>query len=511
MRLIFRLFFGLVALSVSNAITAQEFTSVQTDLLGIEKTSSSAWADYDGDGWLDLAVALTAGEIQLYRNDHGNFVNVGSRARLLTKSGRRDEVPVAIAWGDYDGDGDIDLYVGTMIPPGAVQTHLSRNYLYRNDGADGFVEVAQQARVDLAGGDTRQVSWIDYDNDGDLDLFVALRSGYNRLFRHDGVDFHDVSFEVGLFDPRRTVGACWFDMDKDGDLDLFLANQNGDRDALYRNDGDKFTDVAAEKKMDQPLRKLSEGSVGCSVGDFDNDGDLDLFVTAYGANVLYRNDGAGQFEEVSQRLGIGGDNHAVGASWGDYDNDGLLDLYIAGYLPRQNVPHDYLFQNKGDRFINLLKEESVLDVADHGVQWADYDRDGDLDLAVTSSFNGKPGNWLLRNELPKVPGRGSLQILVLDADGNYTRAGAEVRLYDIHDKLIGTRIVPTGDGYNSQSAMPVHFGLPQSASVTVEVTFLTREGRSIQRLTRIDTRNPPGKIVVINQKQLPERQPAGSR
>lgn len=483
-------------------VLAQEFTPIQTDLFGSEAASSSAWADYDGDGWLDFAMALYSGEVRLYRNDHGKFVSVGEQLGLPSKSGALGDVPVAIAWGDYDRDGDLDFYVGTIVFPGTVQTHLSRNYLYRNDGARGFVEVAPQVGVDLPGGDTRQVSWIDYDSDGDLDLFLAQRSGYNRLLRNDGGHFQDVSAATGLFDPRRTVGACWFDMDQDGDLDVFQANQNGDKDALYRNDHGKFTDVAPEQKIDQPLRPMTEGGVGCSVGDFDNDGDLDLFVATYGASLLYRNDGAGHFAEVAQQLGITESLHAVGASWGDYDNDGLLDLYVAGYSATDQSmrPHDRLYHNEGSRFTNRLKDESVLNVADHGVQWADYDRDGDLDLALTRMV--KSNDRVLRNDLPKDQRRESLQILVLDAEGGYTRAGAEVRLYDGQDKLMGTRLVPTGDGYNSQSAMPVHFGLPRTKRVTVEVTFLTPAGRLKQRLTGIRPKDWLGKVMVVKQDRL---------
>ena len=120
--------------------------------------------------------------------------------------------------------------------------------------------------------DSRQANWVDYDNDGDLDLFSAQRSGTNRMFRNEGGKFTDVSEELGLDDPRRTVGSCWFDMDQDGDLDVFQANQQADKDTLYRNDGGKFVDIAPQLGMHQPERTLAEGGVGCSVGDYDNDG-----------------------------------------------------------------------------------------------------------------------------------------------------------------------------------------------------------------------------------------------
>lgn len=495
---------GLTIFLIAHVAAATEAPLFRPVLTGSERASAIAWGDYDGDGWLDLAVALYDGEVRLYHNDHGKFVDVSVEMGLPTKSNGtalRDQ-PVALAWGDYNEDGRLDLYVGTIVFPGEAKTHLSRNYLYRNDSARGFVEVAAELGVDLPGGDTRQVSWIDYDNDGHPDLFVAQRSGYSRLFRNEGGHFRDVSVEAGLFDPRRTVGACWFDMDKDGYLDLFLANQNGDKDALYRNDHGKFTDIARERKMDQPLRTLAEGGVGCTVGDFENSGNLDLFVATYGQNLLYRNDGSGHFEEVAQQWGITGAVHAVGASWGDYDNDGHLDLYVAGYHLSETGyhPDDRLFHNEVNHFVNVLQDQGVINVADHGVQWADYDHDGHLDLALTNGANG--GYWVLHNELPKDRQHQSLQVLVLDAQGHYTRAGAEVRLYDGQNKLIGTRLVSTGDGYNSQSAMPVHFGLSQQKPVTVEVTFLTQAGRQTQRLTGVDPKDWAGKFLIVKQDRM---------
>ena len=112
----------------------------------------------------------------------------------------------------------------------------------------------------MPGADSRQANWVDYDNDGDLDLFSAQRSGTNRLFRNDGGKFTDVSEELGLADPRRTVGSCWFDMDEDGDLDVFQANQQADKDTLYRNDGGRFVDVAPHSACTSPSGRLPKAA-----------------------------------------------------------------------------------------------------------------------------------------------------------------------------------------------------------------------------------------------------------
>src|SRR5207237_3227013 len=130
-------------------------------------------------------------------------------------------------------------------------------------------------------GVTRQLSCIDYDNDGDLDLFVAFRDQPNRLFRNDGAHFVDVTAESGVGDPRKTVGAVWFDIDGDGDLDLFVANQNGDANGLFRNDDGHFVDVAKAWGVDAAGRPKEWGGVGAAVADFDGDGGFDLFVANY--------------------------------------------------------------------------------------------------------------------------------------------------------------------------------------------------------------------------------------
>ena len=467
------------------------FTAVQPELFSAPHALSNAFADVDGDGDLDLAVSFESGAIRLYRNDADTFVEVGAQLSLPTAGPQIR----ALSWGDFDGDGDPDLHAGVSGDEGLP----ARSLLFRNDGGTAFVEVSKELGVIVLEADSRQANWIDYDNDGDLDLFSAQRSGNNRMFRNDGVKFTDASEELGLADPRRTVGSCWFDMDRDGDLDVFQANQQADKDTLYRNDGATFTDIAPQLGMHQPERTLSEGGVGCTVGDYDNDGLLDLFIATYGSTLLYRNLGDGKFREVAADAGLQQRLHAVGASWGDVDNDGDLDLYVAAYVDGENwYSRAHLFVNRQGGFVDVLGEDSPLRAADHGVQWADFDRDGDLDLSLTDDFPEDGRHPLFRNELPEELARRSLQIRVLDREGRATQAGAEVRLYGTDKKLLGTRLVPTGDGYGSQSVVPVHFGLARSDVVTVEVTFLTREGRKRKRIEGVDPRQWTGKSFVVN-------------
>jgi hypothetical protein len=312
------------------------------------------------------------------------------------------------------------------------------------------------------------------------------------MFRNDGATFVDIAEKVGLADKRFTVGVCWFDMDKDGDFDAFVANQDGGTDAFYKNEKGMFTDVAPQLGMNQPGRAKDEGGVGCSIGDYDNDGNLDIFVATYGENLLYRSNGNGTFADVASTVGITGHGHNVGASWGDFDNDGLIDIFVADY--HDNEPDNRLFRNTGKEFANVITP--VMNGSDHGVQWADFDSDGDLDLSLTNAFSAKVARHvLLRNNLGDAARRNFLAVMVRDTKGKFA-PGAEVRLFDTSGKLLGTRLVNTGDGYNSQSVSPVYFGLATGGPVTVEVTYITAKGRVRQREAGV---RPGGKVLTITQ------------
>lgn len=473
--------------------TAQEaeplFDYVNQDLFAAGRSLTNAIADFDNDGDLDIFVGFNGQPNRLYRNDDGVFVDVAEQVGIAD-----NDLTRTAAWGDFNGDGHLDLFVGFAPRENAF------NRLYRNDG-DGahFTDVSAEVGVTLSGS-FRQASWIDFDADGDTDLFVALRNFPNVLLRNDEGHFTDVAEELGVADSRRTVGAAWFDYDKDGDLDLIVANMDGDANGLFRNDGSRFVDVATEAGLADGGRLLGEpanGTVRPTIVDFDNDGNLDVFMANYGPNGLFRNLGNGRFENVAERLGLAIDGRYDMSTWGDFDNDGRIDTYVNGTITGGVSYRDYLFQNKENGFVDVTPDMLREQEADHGAHWFDFNDDGNLDLALTGAAETGM-HHVFRNTLTGPSSGRALKILVLDQRSRYMMAGAEVRLYDSETRtLLGTRLLDTGSGYNSQNAMPVHFGLAKTGLVDIEVTILTGTGRAIKRVQHVDPKDYFGRVFKL--------------
>jgi FG-GAP-like repeat/ASPIC and UnbV len=478
---------ALILLAAATA-SVPTFEPVQPELLGTGGSFVNAFADVDGDGDLDLFVGFNGSPNRLYRNDRGVLTDVAGDAELAEACATR-----AAAWGDFDADGDPDLLVGFAPGPRSVLA------LYRNDRGR-FADVTLEAGLTIEKGAVRQPSWLDIDGDGDLDLFVAFRDRSNTLFRNDRGRFADTAVETGLADARRSVGAVWFDYEEDGDLDVYVANMDGDANALYRNVLGKFTDVAERAGLawgGRTPRESAHGTVRPCAADVNGDGRLDLFTANYGPNGLFLNAGAGKFQDASSAWRIAIDSRYDACAFADIDHDGRVDLYVNGTVTGGTSYHDYLFRNSGSSFEEVTPENIRALQADHGVQWADVDGDGDLDLALTGS---RPDGMhlLLRNGLPPADAKRSIQVKVVDADGRATRAGAEVRVYASGTRrLLGLRLVDTGSGYDAQNDMPVHVGLAATGRVDVEAVWPAGGRRTAARLRGIA---PAGQVVEIRVK-----------
>ncbi|HSC27989.1 MAG TPA: CRTAC1 family protein [Vicinamibacterales bacterium] len=455
---------------------APRFEPIQPEALSAAGTLVNAFADIDGDGDLDLFVGFNGTPNRLYRNDRGIFADVADKAGVADARATR-----SAAWGDFDADGDPDLLLG-FAGSGPVLR------LYRNDGGR-FEDVTAAAGLIVDKGAVRQPVWIDVDGDADLDLFVAFRDRPNAFFRNERGTFTDAAQALGLADARRSVGAVWFDYDEDGDLDLYVGNMDGDANGLYRNDSGKFADVADHSGVawgGRAAKEASNGTVRPCAADVDGDGRLDLFAANYGPMGLFLNRGAGRFDDVSGTWGVGIDARYDACAFSDFDHDGRLDLYVNGTVTGGVSYRDHLFRNTGSAFEDVTPELLLKLEADHGVQWADVDGDGDEDLALTGAGK-QPMPLLFRNMLPPADARRSTRVRVLDGRGRAVLAGAEVRVFAAGTRrLLGTRLVDSGSGYNAQSDVPVHIGLAASARVDVEVIYPALGQRTVTRMANVE-------------------------
>lgn len=481
---------GLIGCTETYTPEPVRFAPVQPELFGAGGALTDAWADIDGDGDPDRFVGFNGAPARLYRNDRTQgFVDVAPALGLALERSIR-----SAAWGDFDGDGDPDLFLG-FAGDGPVTG------LFRNDGVEGFVGVTAQAGLEVTEGATRQASWIDFDEDGDLDLFLAFRDRLNALFRNDGPDgFTDVAGQVGLLDPGRSVGAVWFDRG-DGGLDLVVANMDGDANSLWIRSDTGFTLIEDPVVLGggRALGDEAQGSVRPCAVDYDNDGDLDLSFANYGTNGLLVTGSGGSFEDHAPGVGLAVDSRFDTCAWADFDHDGLLDLYLNGTVTGGVQYRDWLLRREGGTgFVDVTPPE-LLDLnADHGATWVDFDLDGDLDLALTGVADDGM-HYLMENLLRPEFVWHSLQVRVLDQDGNATHPGAEVRvLVSGTDRILGTRLVDTGSGYDSQSDLPVHFGLPGGQPVDVEVTVLGQGGRHRGRVLGVEPAEYQGRVLTIH-------------
>jgi hypothetical protein len=466
------------------------FAPFQSELFSDGGALTDAWADFDGDGDPDRFVGFNGTPSRLYRNDLlDGFVDVAADLGLAVERSVR-----TAAWGDFDADGDPDLLLG-------FAGDAPVTALFRNDESDGFVDIAGDVGLRLDAGTTRQAAWIDHDEDGDLDLFLAMRDRGNHLFENRGADgFEDVGEALGIDDARRTVGAVWFD-NGGGRLDLLVANMNGDANGYYLQTASGFSapdEAEVIRRGGRALGDDAQGSVRPCVVDFDADGDFDLFFANYGPNGLLEAAGDGTFRNVASELGVANESRYDTCAWGDFDHDGGIDLYVNGTVGGGVHYRDWLMRREGgDGFLDVTPPELLELNSSHGATWVDFDLDGDLDLSLAGAADDGM-HHLMQNLLRPEYSWQSLQVRVFDELGHATKAGAEVRLYAAgSDDLLGTRLLDTGSGYDAQSDLPVHFGLPGGQPVDVHVTIFANGERVTGVVEGIDPSDYRGRALLL--------------
>lgn len=301
------------------AQVSTDIGSIQTNQLG----NGITWADYDNDG--DPDPFLAAFPSQLYRNDgSGTFFGITDGDIGLGV----DNTGWTAAWADYNNDGFTDLVI---VNPAGFLPSITPCHLFLNNGDGRFTKIFGYEFTDLLAPYTVGV-WSDYDDDGDVDLFIgsgpAGSAAPDNLFRNMLTETGQATFERINTAPLATDGQDgqvwnWIDYDNDGDLDAYLTNYSGAPNRFYRNDGGTYVSLT------NPLT-VSEASLANTWGDVDNDGDLDAFVTNENGTPthFYRNEGSGTFLSLTNAVTVTGATR--GATLGDYDNDGDLDLFVSG-------------------------------------------------------------------------------------------------------------------------------------------------------------------------------------
>jgi enediyne biosynthesis protein E4 len=455
--------------------------------------SGCAFLDYDADGWLDILLVngmdwpgqkKRHSTLRLYRNNrNGTFTDVTQRAGLAVEM-----YGMGVAVGDYDNDGFPDVLI----------TAVGQNRLFKNTGKGSFVDVTEKAGLGGRSSFSTSAMWFDFDRDGHLDLFVCnyvkwspehdiycsvdgRRKSYCTpeayhgstcwLFRNRGDGtFEDVTAKSGIFDTTsKSLGVALVDYDRDGWPDILIANDT-QPNKLYRNlRNGTFEDVAVRAGVAFSEDGKARAGMGVDVADYDNSGTPGIVITNFDNEMmaLYQLHGAA-YADVSVKAGIGQPSRnslGFGCAFCDVNLDGWLDLLVAnGHIDEtvrvlRNVGYaqaPHLFLNDGHGVFRDVAAEAGSDFAApkvaRGIAYGDFDRDGDVDLLITT--NRGPA-LLYRNDVTN--GNKSVRLRLVGTKSNRDGIGAVVRMSTPEGTQ--SRMVKSGSSYLSQSELTLTFGI----------------------------------------------------
>ncbi|HWZ99413.1 MAG TPA: CRTAC1 family protein [Candidatus Dormibacteraeota bacterium] len=457
--------------------------------------SGCAFLDYDADGWQDILLVNAMdwpghkkqkSTLKLYKNNrNGTFTDVTRAAGLEVEL-----YGMGVAVGDYNKDGFPDVLI----------TCVGQNRLFQNTGKGTFIDITRKSGLLGKQAFSTSALWFDYDRDGLLDLFVcnyvnwspehdvfcsldgkqksyctpeAYRGETCWLFRNRGDGtFEDVTAGSGVFDASsKSLGVALLDFDQDGWPDLLVANDT-QPNKLYKNlRNGKFKDVAVEAGIAFSPDGKARAGMGVAVGDFENSGRAGIAITNFDNEMIgmYRAGKAGTYDEISLASGVGGPSKTTlgfGCAFLDVDLDGRLDLAVAnGHIDetvrniRGNVgyaqPPQLFFNQGGGKFREAASEagtEFAKAKVGRGLAYGDFDRDGDLDVLMTT--NNGPA-YLYRND--QNAGHRAIRFHLTGTKSNRDAIGAVVRVFNGGEMQM--RMVHGGSSYLSQSELPVTFGM----------------------------------------------------
>jgi hypothetical protein len=476
------------------------FVNIATEL-GLNTFSLSGGTivdDFNDDGYLDLMTSTwnTSGQIRCFLNNgNGTFTERTKESNLIGLYGGLNLIQA-----DYDNDGDVDVLVLRGAWLGKDGKHP--NSLLKNDGRGRFRDVT----FDVGLGDnhypTQTAAWADYDNDGDLDLYVGNDSFPNQLFENDGHgQFTDVAKRAGVAHGGMAKGVVWGDYNDDRLPDLYVSNLDGPNQ-LYQNNGNgTLTDVSFRVSVERPFRSLPAW-----FWDFNNDGVLDIYVASYSTDAghlaadylrlpydapfdcLYQGIGNGRFREVGAKMNLRRATQPMGSNFGDVDNDGFPDFYLGTGAPSYEklMPNLFFHNQRGEKFTDVTTAAGLGHLQKgHGVAFADFDHDGDQDIFIElgGAYPGdKFGNALFEN-----PGFGNnwIAIKLIGKQSNRSAIGARVRAEieetETESKSASRRSVykwVNSGGSFGASPLRLEIGLGRATRIAVLEVFWPTTGRT---------------------------------
>lgn len=450
---------------------ADPFTKINQGAIVTDQTylTGASWGDYNGDGKQDVFVtnARNGGNRQNYLyKNNGN----GTFTKLINpvlSSGTA--ISMGSSWTDFNNDGNLDLFVANNGQP---------NYLFINKGnAVSATAQFQKVTTGTVATDTANSmsgSWGDYNNDGYLDLFVANWSQNNALYKNNGNgSFTKISVGPIVNDGGWSYGGYWGDYNNDGHLDLFVVRGNNQSDSLYKNNGDGiFTKITGAEMTSDRV-----SGYGANWVDYNNDGYLDLFVANEGNDFLYKNDGDGTFTKILDGPIANSGGTSIGSAWSDFDNDGNVDLYVAN----ANNQNNFLFKNNGDgTFAKVNVGLAATDRGDsYGANFSDYDNDGDMDLFVTNNLQGR---FLYKNN---GDANKWISIFLIGYSSNRTGIGARVKVKTRINGIEKWQMqqISASDGYGGHGSLNAEFGL--GTATIIDELKIEWPSRAVQTLNNV--------------------------
>ena len=446
---------GLLSISHSQSFEATSISGVTNTPSG---SRSANFIDVNSDGWDDIFFSNGPSGGQnnmLYINNmDGTFTTVANDDIVMDSSSSD-----GTSFADVDNDGDLDAFVVTW-----ASGANGKNYFYRNNGDGSF-----NYEPDIAMGSVQTFSematWVDVNNDQFLDLYFTNSTGSlkNLYYENQGDGtFSSVTNLSITSELLRTRSVDWVDYDNDGDSDLFLTNENNSKNSLFRNDGpNNFTKIT-----NLSIVQDFKTSAGSSWGDVDNDGDYDLFVANWNNqnNQLFINDNGTFIEQTTSVIASGG-GHSFGSSFADFDNDGDLDLFVCNaFLTSQNNNFVYVNDGSGNFTQDTTSTLAMQTGWTFGCAFGDYDNDGWLDLILANTLNENQANSLFHNT---GTGNNWVKFNCIGTNSNTSAVGTKVRIRaNVNGNDVWqTRKIAASSGYNSQNSYTVHFGLGNATTI----------------------------------------------